>query len=80
MTVRGVVDVALETDARFLERGPPRVDAPFLATVTSVLDEISVEVSRERIADSPPNDTVEGFARTLARGFKRHENHLRGRG
>lgn len=47
MTVRGIVNVALQTDAGFLEHGAARIDAPLLAAVASVLDEISVEVRRE---------------------------------
>mgnify|MGYP000580875198 CR=1 FL=1 len=69
--------MALETDARFLEHRPARIDAPLLAAVTSVLDEICVEVCGERTEYSLPNDIVKAVARPLGRGLKRHENHLR---
>jgi hypothetical protein len=80
VTVRGVVDVTLQTDAGLLEHRSPRIDAPLLAAITLVLDEISVEVRDERIEDSLPNDIVEGLARTRRRGFKRHDHHLRREG
>ena len=39
-----------------------RVDAPLLAAVALVLDEVGVEISRERIENPLPNDIVEGVA------------------
>ena len=75
MTVRGVVDVALQTDARFLEHGAARIDAPLLATVASVLDEISVEVSRERATNLVADQLLERAAG--GRGtIKRQNDHL----
>ena len=59
MTVRRIVDVALQTDARFLEHGAVRIDAPLLASVTLILDEIRVEISSERIEDALADDCLE---------------------
>jgi hypothetical protein len=84
VTVRGVVDVTLQTDARFLEHRPPRIDALLLAAVALVLDEIRVEISSERIEDARADDRLErvvvGLGWSLKAVLDRHQHHLHERG
>ena len=59
MTVRRVVDMALEADSSFLEHRPPRVDTALLAIRALVFHKVRLEVGGEGDEDAFSDDRLE---------------------
>ena len=72
-----VQDMALQTDSSFFKHRPSRVDAPLLAVVTLILDDISIKISGEGVFNPLADDHLKRLLGSSRRTIKRHVDHLR---